>query len=233
MPTYQEFLADLNGTIEKVNESVTQTFADVGEEHRKTQDQINASIINTNDKIFEKSTKVTEANNKANEKSAEKQSKILSATVSAISSSMSGITDQFRNLLVEYTNQQQKLSYSLINSGMTYDTVRNALSVLGTNAFIRQQDVYSKLTSLVSSGITMNAAQRAYLETAADQVGLQFSTNTDTLNRLIQIYETDISESRLAQMAGLRNFLEQNYKNSQYIYNGFNQVSDALLQMQS
>lgn len=233
MPTYQEFLADLNGTIEKVNESVTQTFADVGEEHRKTQDQINASIINTNDKIFEKSTKVTEANNKANEKSAEKQSKILSATVSAISSSMSGITEQFRSLLVEYTNQQQKLSYSLINSGMTYDTVRNALSVLGTNAFIRQQDVYSKLTSLVSSGITMNAAQRAYLETAADQVGLQFSTNTDTLNRLIQIYETDISESRLAQMAGLRDFLEQNYKNSQYIYNGFNQVSDALLQMQS
>ena len=63
--------------------------------------------------------------------------------------------------------------------------------------------------------------------------GHKFSTNTDTLNRLIQIYETDISESRLAQMSGLRDFLEQNYKNSQYIYNGFNQVSDALLQMQS
>ena len=76
MPTYQEFLADLNGTIEKVNESVTQTFADVGEEHRKTQDQINTAFINANDQVFKKSTEVTKANNAANEKSAEKQSKI-------------------------------------------------------------------------------------------------------------------------------------------------------------
>lgn len=233
MPTYQDFLADLNGTIEKVNESVTQTFADVGEEHRKTQDQINTAFINANDQVFKKSTEVTKANNAANEKSAEKQSKILSAAVSAISSSMSDITKQYRDLLKNFTENQQKLEFGLINSGITKTTLENAIKLLGSNAYIQQQAVYKNLTSLVTSGITYNAAQRAYLKAATDQVGLAFDTHSETLNRLIQIYEADISEARVAQMSGLRDFLEQNYKNSQYIYNGFSQVSDALLQMQS
>ena len=116
---------------------------------------------------------------------------------------------------------------------MDYNTIQNALSVLGTNAFVKQQTVYDNLRKLVESGITYNVAQRAYLQTATEQVGLQLNQNAEKFNNLIQLYRADISEARAGQMAGLKIFLEQNYKNSQYIREGFASVSDALYEMQS
>ena len=133
----------------------------------------------------------------------------------------------------EYTNKQQQISFGLLQSGMDYDTIKNALAVLGTNAFISQQKVYNNLTELVSSGITMNAAQRAFLDAASEQVNLGFRSNNDSLNRLIQLQQADLSEARIAQMAGLKQFLEQNYQNSQYIKEGFASVSSKLVEMQS
>lgn len=148
-------------------------------------------------------------------------------------SSFNSITSKYKSYLQEYTQQQQKLAFNLLGSGISYDTIRDSLSALSTNSYIKQRDVYQNLTNLVSSGITMNAAQRAFLQTAADQVGLGFQTNEASLNRLIKLQEIDLSEARMAQMAGLKTFLEQNYQNSQYIKEGFASVSNSLLEMQS
>lgn len=225
-----DFLFEYINKQHELNRETADTFNASFDRNRILQDSINKATEDSHDRINRKSREANQANIKDLEESDEKRTRKFQQAMANISSD---ITGQFRQMLVQYTNEQQKLSYSLINSGMTYSTVKNVLSVISSNAFIQQQTVYQNLTKLVSSGITMNVAQRAYLQTAADQVGLAFDTHSDSLNRLIQIYEADISESRLAQMNGLREFLEQNYKNSQYIYNGFNQVSEALLQMQS
>lgn len=148
-------------------------------------------------------------------------------------SSFNSITSKYKSYLQEYTQQQQKLAFNLLGSGISYDAIRDSLSALSTNSYIKQREVYQNLTNLVSSGITMNASQRAFLQTATEQVGLAFDSTSDSLNRLIQLQEIDLSEARVAQMAGLKTFLEQNYQNSQYIKQGFSQVSDALFEMQS
>lgn len=234
-------LKDIQETISHIEESLKSTSATIIAANEASYRSINDDNKRSASELNKANKKANDEQNKSKKETADKINAEQKSTAEEVAAKMASsaiaaagkITDQFRNLLVQYTEQQQKLSYGLFGTTMNYDTVKNALSVMGTNAYIKQNDVYNKLTNLVSSGITMNAAQRAYLETAADQVGLQFSTNTDTLNRLIQIYETDISESRLAQMSGLKEFLQAEYKNSQYIYNGFNQVSDALFQMQA
>lgn len=196
--------------------------------------KINDDTADTHEEIRNKDKETADKINENQKSTAETVGSILSSSLASAATQAAGqITNQFRSMLQEYTREQQKLSFNLIGSGMTYDTVKTALASMGANAFIKQQKVYENLTNLVSSGITMNAAQRAYLQTAAEQVGLQFRANDESLNRLIQLQQADLSEARLAQMAGLKEFLEQNYKNSQYIYNGFNQVSNALIQMQS
>ena len=227
----------LSSAIDKINAATEKNVQSIIASQQKSSDQINDSNKKANEEQIKASEKSAKEIEDLRSKKQEERDKKTRETVSAIAEDLnkmgSSITSQFRQMLVEYTNQQQRLSFNLIGSGMSYDTVRNALSVLGSNAFVKQNEVYSKLTDLVSSGITMNAAQRAFLQTASDQVSLGFDATSTSLNRLIQLQQADLSEARMAQMAGLRTFLEQNYQNSQYIKQGFSQVSDALVEMQS
>ena len=142
------------------------------------------------------------------------------------------LLSDYERMLRMYSEDQQRLTFNLIGSGLEYSDIKSAMAILSTNAFVKQEKVYSNLSELVRQGITMNVAQRAFLKTTAEQVGIQFNA-VGELNRLILLQREDLSESRLAQMAGLKTFLEQNYQTSQYINDGFNNVSNRLVEMQS
>ena len=232
--TNNAIISSYEASQKSINDKAKRSADDVRKANEASAKRINDDTADTHEEIRNKNKETADKINSDQKSTAEQVGNIISSSLAGAATQAAGqITNQFRSMLATYTQEQQRLSFNLIGSGMTYDTVKTALASMGTNAFIKQQKVYENLTSLVSSGITMNAAQRAYLQTAADQVGLQFRANDESLNRLIQLQQADLSEARLAQMAGLREFLEQNYKNSQYIYNGFNQVSNALLEMQS
>ena len=222
-------------------EQLIQMLNDSSKDLILSREKSEENILKNEEKSVEKQVSAKERGQKEIEdyasKEQDKRDKKTRDTWKSIGDDISkignSITSQFRSMMQEYVNEQQKLSYNLIGSGMTYDTVKNALSFLGTNAFVKQNEVYKNLTNLVSQGITTNAAQRAFLQTASQQVNLGFDTLDINLNKLIQLQQADLSEARMAQMAGLRTFLEQNYQNSQYIKQGFSEVSGALLQMQS
>lgn len=209
-------------------------------------------LINSIKDLLDEYTNTTDDNIKKNEKSADKINKkkkdtadeINTETESSwekigdrlkqhISNATSSLMSNYEQMLRSYTETQQQLQFNLFGSNLDMTTVRNTLDSLSTNTFVRQQQVYSNLTNLVTSGITANATQRAFLQTLSDNTSLGFNNMETSLNRLIQLQRTDLSESRLVMMAGLREFLQQNYQNSQYIKQGFSQVSDALLEMQS
>ena len=241
-------LKDIQETISHIEESLKSTSAtiiaaneasqkSINDKNKKESKDRNKEAEDSANKINKANKQATEDNNKAREESADRINEKQKSTAEEIGAKLAGygskLTADYERLLRQYTDEQQKLSFNLIGSGMDYNTVRSALAVMGTNAFLKQNEVYTKLTNLVSSGITMNSTQRAYLQTAAEQVNLGFDSFDTNLNRLIQLHNQDLSEARVAQMAGLRTFLEDNYKNSQYIKQGFKQVSDALLEMQS
>lgn len=221
-----EQIKSMSEAMQKISAAMERTNAAIIQSQEQSQEKINDSKVKTTDKT-----------NKSYEETAKKVNADTKDTWEKIGDKLgeytSGLLKQYESMLNQYAAEQQKLSFNLFGSNMSYDSVKNALSVLSTNAFVKQNEVYKNLTNLVQSGITYNAAQRAFLQTTAQQVGLQFDTAGDTFNRLIQIQKADLSEARLAQMAGLKIFLEQNYQNSQYIKQGFSQVSDALIEMQS
>lgn len=228
-----ESLKNIEDTLQRIADSMSKA---VNTNLGRVEDSAR-QIIKDKEKATKKNVEIEEKAGEAERKKDEEHSKKMAETVNSIFSSafssMSNILNKYEGMLSSYTEKRQQMSFNLLGSGMTYDTVVNALDVLGTNAYVRQQRVYENLTNLVSSGITMNAAQRAFLQTASDQVSLGFSATEQGLNRLIRLQQMDLSEARVAQMAGLKQFLEQNYQNSQYIKEGFTSVSNALIEMQS
>ena len=229
----EQSLKNIEDTLQRITDAISKSvnnnlglIEDSAQQRIKDQEKATKKNLELEEKAGEAERK----------KGTDHTEKLTAAVMSAFNSAFSGMSsllDKYEGMLKSYTNTRQQMSFNLLSSGITYDTVVNALDVLGTNAYVRQQRVYENLTNLVSSGITMNAAQRAFLQTASDQVSLGFSATEQGLNRLIRLQQMDLSEARMAQMAGLKQFLEQNYQNSQYIKEGFTSVSNALIEMQS
>ena len=243
--TIKGSIKDVEKTMSKVAQEQKKTASDILHDQEKTEKKLNEQKTNIskaiNDTILETEKKRAESQTKSAEQAGEiqkKKSKESAAEFSkgiarSLDQGLSNIASKYNSLLSDYTAQQQKLAFNIAGTGLNYDQIRDSLSALSTSTYIRQREVYQNLTNLVSSGIQLNVQQRAFLQTATDQVGLAFNSLDSNLNRLIQLQNMDLSEARIAQMAGLKTFLEQNYKNSQYIKDGFSQVSNSLFEMQS
>lgn len=133
-----------------------------------------------------------------------------------------------------FLETQEKIAYNL--NGSTYNlegVVDDLTKALGSSGIVKQEDVYKNLQTLVEEGIVENVEQRAYLKTLSDDLGMNFNLQSKSLNRLILLQGEDMTSNRMAIQASLKTFLNQNYQTSQYIKDGFESVSDALLQAQS
>ena len=78
---------------------------------------------------------------------------------------------------------------------------------------MRQEKVFEKLGSLVSSGITYNVEQRAFLQTLASDIDMVFNAQDGSLTQLIRLQNQDLSSNRMAIEYSLQKFLNQNYQN--------------------
>ena len=133
-----------------------------------------------------------------------------------------------------FLETQSSMAYNLTGTSKSLDDVTGTLGkALGGTGLVKQQAVYENLQDLVNEGIVYNVEQRAFLQTIADDLDLVFNASNGSLTRLINLQRTDLSSNRMAIEASLKEFLNQNYETSQYIKEGFQNVSSALLEAQS
>ena len=134
----------------------------------------------------------------------------------------------------EFISSQESMAYNLNGTSRSLSDVTSTLSnAIGTTGIVQQKKVYENLTALVRQGIVNNAEQRAYLQTLSDDLGMIFDVNNGALTRLIRLQNADLTSHRMAIQASLKEFLNQNYRTSEYIHEGFQQVSESLLEAQS
>lgn len=126
------------------------------------------------------------------------------------------------------------MTYGLIGTnrslGEVTDNLQNALT---TSSLVSQEAVYSNIQSLLEEGIVYNVEQRAFLATIANDMGAIFDPKRGSFPRLINLQRVDTSANRLALEHSLKEFLNRNYENSEYIKQSFQQVSDSLIEAQS
>lgn len=153
---------------------------------------------------------------------------------SAIASGVSNLRSTVDSITNSYIEARDKMAYNLNGYNRSIneitDHLTNSLTLVNT---VNHQNVFNKLTEMVGEGILYNVEQRAFLQSLADDLGMMFNATDGTLTRLINIQQKDLSANRMAIEASLKEFLNQNYKTSQYIKDGFVGVSNSLIEAQS
>lgn len=177
-------------------------------------------------KAIEKQIKATEENTKK----LETKAKAEAVAVGALTDLKKSIDSSMKTFI----ESQEKMAYNLHGTSLTLSQVTTDIKEAMTGkGVVSQQKVYENLTKLVSQGIVNNVEQRAYLETLAQDLDMVFNYQTGSLNRLIRLQQSDLSSHRMAIEASLKEFLNQNFQTSEYIREGFANVSQNLLEAQS
>lgn len=159
---------------------------------------------------------------------------IAKAVERAINSGLGELKSKLETTMNSWLDKQESIAYNLNGSFTTASKISSNLTkAIGGTGIVKQQEVYEKLTSLVESGIFYNVEQRAYLATLSEDLGMAFDVTNKSLNRLIRLQSNDLSDNRMAIEASLKTFLNQNYQTSEYIKDGFYDVSQSLLEAQS
>ena len=189
-------------------------------EKQKALDNETATRKAAEDRINEEKKKVEKENAKA-----------WATTITSVGSKLKGTLESTMN---DFVRVQESMAYNLNGTDRSLREVSNTLNraIQGTGV-VKQQEVYNNLTKLITNGIVFNAEQRAYLQTLSNDLGMVFDVSNGSLTRLINLQRKDLSSNRMAIEYSLKEFLNQNYQTSQYIKEGFEGVSQALIEAQS
>ena len=175
-----------------------------------------------------------EAENRINDRKKKLEKENAEAWFNTVTDVGKKLKDNLDSTMKGYLEVQEAMAYNLNGTGTTLREVTSHInSVLAGTGVVNQQQLYTNFSNLIKSGIVYNAEQRAYLQTLSDDLGMAYNTNIGNLTRLINLQREDLSSNRMAIEYSLKEFLNQNYQTSQYIKEGFEGVSQALIEAQS
>ena len=113
------------------------------------------------------------------------------------------------------------------------DAVEKLNNAIGSTGLAKMSDVLSQMSSLTAKGIVANVEQKAFLASIKDGIISTFDIADSTMLRIIKLQGEESTTNRMVMQASLRDYLNQQYQNSQYIVENYKQVSDSLLEATS
>jgi hypothetical protein len=118
----------------------------------------------------------------------------------------------------------------LQGSQSSYDSVAKTLkSTLSVSPFVKQTEVLNNLNDAVNKGIAYNVEQRAFLSTLSDKIVATFDAFDSNLMRIIRLQQADTTGARMGMEANLLQFFNSTFSDSSYLSDGYDRVSEALV----
>lgn len=116
------------------------------------------------------------------------------------------------------------------DAGSPYDDVAKTLKrALAVSPYVKQADVLKKLNDAVDKGIAYNVEQRAFLATISDKIVSTFDAFDSNLMRIIRLQQADTTQARMGMEAQLLQFFNSTFSDNSYLVDGYDAVSQALL----
>ena len=109
----------------------------------------------------------------------------------------------------------------------------NLTNAIGVNPYFKTETMLDNLQALVEAGIASNIEQRAFLQTAKDDIATTFDAANGALLRIIRLQQSDSTAARLGMEAYLTRFLNELVENTEYLTTTFDNVQEALLEASS
>lgn len=165
-----------------------------------------------------------------------------SKLVSELRDAMKQLTSAIDSGMSTYAKYQEgvnaRLQGSSIETGIYgsnyFAKLEGTLSTaVGVTPYFSTEKMLGNLHSLVEAGIASNVEQRAFLQTAKDEIATTFDAANSALLRIIRLQQSDSTAARLGMEAYLTRFLNELTDNTEYLNSTFDSVQEALLEASS
>ena len=146
------------------------------------------------------------------------------------------LTNAVSNAISTYASYQLGINARLqgISSNTDqFEVLSKSLDAISYSPYLKAEDLYSNLSGLVAEGIAQNVEQRAFLQTIKEGIATTFDANNSALKRIIRLQQSDSTAARLGMEAYLTSYLNELTKNTEYLQNTFDNVSESLLEASS
>ena len=158
----------------------------------------------------------------------------IEETIKKLDDTMKKIGNEVNATISKYNDYIMRTNARLQGTNLTFSSISDSLlSKTGASPYIRTEKMLDNLTTLISSGISFNIEQRAFLSTISEEIAQTFDAFDSNLTRLIRLQQTDITASRLGLEAYLTRFFNENFADTSYLNSSFDAVSGALLEASS
>lgn len=138
--------------------------------------------------------------------------------------------DAVNNAMNLYSQYNTTVSYRLQGTELTYKSLADTMKKnLAVSPFVRQSAMVQKLGDLVDKGIAYNVEQRAFLGTLSEKIVTTFDAFDSNLMRVIRLQQADTTAARMGMEASLNKFLNSMFSDSSYLSEGFDGVSQAII----
>ena len=123
---------------------------------------------------------------------------------------------------------------SSISGQNKFSAIESSLTLaVGVNPYFKTETMLDNLQALVEAGIASNIEQRAFLQTAKDDIATTFDVANGALLRIIRLQQSDSTAARLGMEAYLTRFLNELVQNTEYLTQTFDSVQEALIEASS
>lgn len=153
----------------------------------------------------------------------------------SLNSALSKMADKLGSGITEavnlYSSYQGKINARLDGTQKTFKQFMDASDKM--SPFYKVTDYAKKLDELVDAGVAYNVEQRAFLATISDKVVSTFEVNNATLMRIIRMQASDSTAIRMGMEASLNEYLNVMYRNTEYLKNTYDSVTNALVEAEA
>lgn len=195
----------------------------------KTEDEINSDLDELTEALKEN----------AKEQKAEKFGKALEeagkkALGHALTAMVDGANKALDDAMDLATQYSSKISTRLLGTEENFVKLTDSFKdQLALSPYVTQKKVLESLDKAVDEGIAYNIEQRAFLASITDKIVTTFDAFDSNLMRLIRLQQADTTAARMGLEASLNKFFNIQFADTSYLTDGFDTVSQALLDANS
>lgn len=151
-----------------------------------------------------------------------------------MTSTLADLVKKLDKSIEEIARYKSDWDTRLFGSDSSHSSLTSAIQhALGASPYARQSDVLKQIDKAVDLGIAYNIEQRAFLETIKDDIAGTFDAFDSTLLQIIRIQQQDSTASRMGMEVALNEFFNKTYKNTEYLTNVSDSVTQALYEATS
>ena len=214
-------------------------------QERRARDQANKEILDFYKQLESQGVSLSEAQKQDKER-AQQETRLNNAETNTnkVLSQLTAALNRLDGSINKYSQYSAGINARLQGSGSLMERAiwgqnrfgaieSNLTTAIGVNPYFKTETMLDNLQSLVEAGIASNIEQRAFLQTAKDDIATTFDVANGALLRIIRLQQSDSTAARLGMEAYLTRFLNELVENTEYLTQTFDTVQEALLEASS